>query len=842
MTDPTLSRRSNARAPHAEQTRRGCGAGWWMAILPVLLLGLAPAPGSAQGGGAALTPEEARNALSVLQDDSRRQAVIETLRALAATAPGTAPAPAAPALAAPASAAPPSAAPAPAAPAPAAAPTEPVSLTSDSLLAEIVAAVSEWLSALSTQLAAVGAAFSSIPLIWSWLVRTAANPFAQSALLDIAWRLAVIFALAWAARWVLRRALRRPRAVLQRQAEAGAARQREERVAQEAAQAAGTAAPRIATAADLRLMQRAPLSALWLVLELLPIGAFALVGNLLLATPLGDGGVTPMVIIAAVNAFVAQHVIMAIGCAVFSPCSRRLRLVRVSDETAAYAEVWLGRVSGVAIYGMAVLEVARLLGLYPAAYLAAAKLVILLNHVLLSIVVLQCRRGVAVWIAPAAGTGGALGVARSWLARVWHILAIFLLAALWFVWALQIQNGYGLLLRYLGSTAVVIVVARLAAVALLGLLDRVFRIRAETTQRLPLLEGRANRYVPLMRRGISGLIGVVAALALLQLWGVDVAASFQEGRLGHRIAGSVIVLLVAGLLAAVIWEGVNAWIDRTIAEMSARGERTRSARLRTLLPLLHTTLLVLIVAIVGFTALSQLGVNIAPLLAGAGILGVAVGFGSQKLVQDVITGIFLLLENTMQVGDWVTVSGLSGTVENLSIRTIRLRAGDGSVHVIPFSSVTTVTNTNRGIGNAAVSVTVAFSEDPDRVGQALKEIGAGLRADPAFAGQILDDFALWGVDKVDGATFTVLGQMPCTDTGRWGVQREFNRRIRQRFAELGIAIAVPAQSVILSRFARSPAEAESMGTGREGPEQAALPEPSGAARNSPPPAALGNTQ
>ena len=107
--------------------------------------------------------------------------------------------------------------------------------------------------------------------------------------------------------------------------------------------------------------------------------------------------------------------------------------------------------------------------------------------------------------------------------------------------------------------------------------------------------------------------------------------------------------------------------------------------------MLRTALILTILTVVGLTALSQIGVNIAPLLAGAGIVGIAAGFGSQKLVQDVVTGMFLLLENAMQVGDFVTVSGLSGTVENLSIRTIRLRAGDGSVHIIPFSSVTSVT-------------------------------------------------------------------------------------------------------------------------------------------------------
>jgi small-conductance mechanosensitive channel len=210
--------------------------------------------------------------------------------------------------------------------------------------------------------------------------------------------------------------------------------------------------------------------------------------------------------------------------------------------------------------------------------------------------------------------------------------------------------------------------------------------------------------------------------------------------------------------------------------------------------MLRTALIATILTFAGLSVLSAIGVNIAPLLAGAGIVGIAVGFGSQKLVQDLVTGVFLLLENAMQVGDFVTVSGLSGTVENLSIRTIRLRAGDGSVHIIPFSSVTSVTNTNRGIGNAAVSVNLAYDEDIDRAGEVLKQIAAQMRQEPEFKTLMRGDLDLWGVDKVDGATVTIVGQIVCTDSGRWPVQREFNRRMKIRFQELGIYIAYPTQT------------------------------------------------
>jgi len=225
----------------------------------------------------------------------------------------------------------------------------------------------------------------------------------------------------------------------------------------------------------------------------------------------------------------------------------------------------------------------------------------------------------------------------------------------------------------------------------------------------------------------------------------------------------------------------------------------RSARLRTLLPLLRTTLLITIVIVAGMMVLSEIGVNIGPLLAGAGIVGVAIGFGSQTLVRDLITGIFLLLENAMQVGDTVTVSGLTGTVEALSVRIIRLRAGDGSVHLIPFSSVTTVTNVNRGLGNASVSVSVAAHEDTDRVCEVLKEIATGMRAEQDFSIRMLSDLQLWGVDKLDGASATVAGQVVCTDSGRWSVQREFNRRMKRRFEELGIQLYNPVERMVAMR-------------------------------------------
>jgi small-conductance mechanosensitive channel len=269
---------------------------------------------------------------------------------------------------------------------------------------------------------------------------------------------------------------------------------------------------------------------------------------------------------------------------------------------------------------------------------------------------------------------------------------------------------------------------------------------------------------------------------------------------------------IAAVAAAAIWEASNALLDRQLNVLTREGHYARAARLRTFQPMLRTALLCVIVTVVGLTALSEIGVNVAPLLAGAGIVGIAIGFGSQKLVQDLITGLFLLLENTVQVGDNVSVSGLTGTVENVSIRTIRLRAGDGSVHIVPFSAVTTITNSSRGAGNAAVSVNVAYREDTDRAGQILKDIVAEMRGEEEYHRLIRGDLELWGVDKVDGSMASIVGQIRCTDGGRWPVQREFNRRMKRRFQECGIEI-VPASQIVLMQIP-APAEPSANATPR----------------------------
>jgi small-conductance mechanosensitive channel len=422
------------------------------------------------------------------------------------------------------------------------------------------------------------------------------------------------------------------------------------------------------------------------------------------------------------------------------------------------------------------------------------KLVILIPHLLLVVVTLRCRHIVASFIRAPAGHSGFLSILRNRFADVWQYVAIFANLALWAIWAFSIPNGYSAVAYYASAAIVILVLTRAAWAIGLGGLDRAFHPGSGFLAGSPTAEVLAARYRPLLRLALSTVIAAIAVGALLEVWGVDALGWFDSGHVGAVLLSELSSVLLAIAVAVIVWEACNSAIERQLAHFAREGAYARAARLRTLLPMLRTALIVTILTIAGLTALSAIGVNIAPLLAGAGIVGIAVGFGSQKLVQDVVTGVFLLLENAMQVGDFVTVSGLSGTVENLSVRSIRLRAGDGSVHIIPFSAVTSVTNTNRGIGNAAISVNLAYDEDVDKAGEVLKQIAAEMRREPEFKTRMRSELDLWGVDKVDGATVTIVGQIECTDSGRWPVQREFNRRMKIRFQELGVDIAYPAQT------------------------------------------------
>lgn len=813
-----------------------------------------PAPASsASGAGVTLTPEQARQALAVLNDPKRRAQVADTLQAIAAAG----------ALSAPPAASAASAASAPAAASSAA--LVPAAFQSNGLASQLARQGAHWAIHLGQSLRASVAALldtTSVRAWWNWQLT---SPQARAVLGHVAWSLLAALVPALVIEWLARRLLRRAYKALAARRELGTEDDSPQAglpvdvtpqpadapnaapplpvmpILEAEAQAGATAATASSAATPSAkgkldeaqgkqraahhwtLLQRLPRGLLTLVLRFIPLAVFVGAASGLMSIVTDDGTPQDRALDSLIDLYVLSRVIVIVSGFFLQPGAPRLRLLRMSDAWAAFVQHWIVRIVSVVAAGSAIAEVAQSLGLNDAAHLALMKVVALAGHVMISILILQCATPVGELIRKRFAARESLAMFGSALADTWAWLAVFVVMALWFVWALDVRNGYHELLHLGGISLAVLVGARVASIVIFGALARLFNVQDDADKSL--VHRHAYRYYPLLRRVVSWIIGVVTALALLQVWGVDVIDLFRAGSIGHRLASALVTIGVAAVGALLVWEGVNVSVEQRLERWTTSGDLVRAARLRTLLPMLRSALFCVIALVVVLTGLSELGVNIGPLLAGASIFGVALGFGSQKLVQDFITGIFLLMENAMQVGDWVTLAGVSGTVEYLSIRTVRLRGGDGSLYTVPFSSVSTVNNTNRGLGNAAVKVNIVFGEDVDLAIDTLKEIGAALREDEKYKDGILSDFSFWGVDGLDGSAVTLAGQIQCRDSARWGVQREFNRRILNRFSELGIAIANPQRNLLTWDPESVPAKVEA----GDAPKTARQDEPPSAA-------------
>ena len=731
----------------------------------------------------ALPAAQAKAALDALKDPAQRAKLISILEVLAAQ-------PAAPAgKVLPATAA----APVPATPpvvatttdAPAAAAEKPaIVLAPNSVGAQVLVGASRQLNDLSGEVVDVVRTITDFPLLWSWLTWLATDQTVQLAILDASWRLIVVMVAGLIAEFLVRRALRRPLQSLRDRAPVPSS---GEPVHQGLAEAeAGQTEWIIRRANAVSLIRRLPFVAGCFLLELLPVMALLAAGSGMLAAGMAGGLTSRQVILAVLGAAVGWRLLQCAARLIASPDAPRLRLIPISDENAVVFVHEVVRIGAVAIGGYALAESALLFGLYLSAHDAMLQLVALLVYILVVRIVLRNRRGMRNLLRAPEGSTGALVVLRNGFASAWHRILIVYLLALWVVWALDIADGFARLLRVMLAALLVGLAARLLSMAAESMLNRLLDASDGLDERYPGMEARLAGYHPLARALLNLAVTIVAIVALFEAWGINAIAWFAPEHLGGRMisAGGTIVLTL--MLALVTWELTNAAIARHLAQLARNAQLARSARLRTLLPMFRTTLLITVCLVASLVILSEIGVNIAPLLAGAGVIGLAIGFGSQKLVQDIITGLFLLLENAMQVGDVVTLGGMSGTVENLSIRTIRLRALDGAVHIVPFSAVTTVTNSTRDYGFALSDVIVGLNEEPDRIADILRELAAKMRTESPWRGLILADLEMMGVEKFVASGWVMRVRIKTLPASRWSVGRELNRRIKYRFDELAI--------------------------------------------------------
>ncbi len=442
------------------------------------------------------------------------------------------------------------------------------------------------------------------------------------------------------------------------------------------------------------------------------------------------------------------------------------------------------------------------MGVPGAIYALLLRGTVLVLGILAVIFVLQNRAPVAEFLRgkPRDGEGAAdrgrgLGMLRQRFGDTWHILAILYIVGIFGSYVLRIEGGFAFVFRATLLSVIVLVGAGVIVRAVKRLSQRGFDVGDELKTRFPGLESRANRYLPVLNLAASVIVYFFAALSLAQAWGFNTFAWFNTP-IGHRVTGSLLSIATVLLATLVLWELFSSAVERYLSGIGADGRRVaHSARVRTLLPLLRTTVLIVLVSVAGLIVLSELGVDIAPLLAGAGVAGIAIGFGSQALVKDVITGVFMLVEDTLAVGEVVDVGkGHSGMVEAISIRTIKLRDVAGTVHTIPFSEVATVSNLTRDYSYFVAEAGVQFREDPDRVISVLRAVADELRQDPDWGPSILEPLDVIGVDKFTDSAMVIRARLKTVPLRQWAVGHEFNRCMKKAFDAQGIELPAVNQT------------------------------------------------
>jgi moderate conductance mechanosensitive channel len=276
-------------------------------------------------------------------------------------------------------------------------------------------------------------------------------------------------------------------------------------------------------------------------------------------------------------------------------------------------------------------------------------------------------------------------------------------------------------------------------------------------------------------------LAVVFIEVLGRIWGFSLFEFAQRNTVGRVISDSLssigLILLVTWLLGVVLDTAIQEALKPPLNKRSARQPSTR---IKTILPMLRNAIKIILVVICSITTMANLGINVAPLLAGAGVVGLAIGFGSQQLVQDVITGLFIIIEDTISIGDWVVLdSGHSGTVESLTIRTLRLRDGKGFVHSVPFGQIKAVTNQSRQFAYAFFAIQFTYDSDIDSATALIREAGGSISDDLLLKGNLQGPLEVFGLDRMDLNGVVLTAQFRTVSGGQYGVSRAFNERLKK---------------------------------------------------------------
>ena len=332
-----------------------------------------------------------------------------------------------------------------------------------------------------------------------------------------------------------------------------------------------------------------------------------------------------------------------------------------------------------------------------------------------------------------------------------------------------------------------------------------------------------KHFAPFIRKAFRVLLVVFLFFIVLRLWGIDLSFA----RIFTRGALSVVVALLLGFI---LWEFTKARIDRKLKEEMPEEDEDMEeggaggSRSVTLLLLLRKFVMAVMFLIVSLMVLSSIGVNIGPLIAGAGVLGLAIGFGAQTLVKDIISGVFFLIDDAFRVGDFIESGGTKGMVEHISLRSLRLRNPRGPVHTIPFGDMGTVTNMSRDYIITKLDFRVRYDTDVDKVRKIIKKINIAIENDEEMGPVMLDKIKSQGVRELDDSAMIMRVKFKTIPGEQFVVRREVFRMMKESFRENGIEFAHRNVTVYLPQEENQAASGDGPGEDKDTAAHAAAPD------------------
>jgi small-conductance mechanosensitive channel len=458
----------------------------------------------------------------------------------------------------------------------------------------------------------------------------------------------------------------------------------------------------------------------------------------------------------------------------------RFRVLPVSDANASF---WVKRLSyavGWFAFGWVTVMLLSMLGFaMPSRQLMAYALGL----------VLLIMGVEAVWHRPVqapAPVPDAMPARIGYRARNWLLSAYFVL--LFLLWVAGAMKAFWFLAVIVALPAAVVMAQRAV--------NNVFR---------PPGTAQGGKEVPsvlaaIVERGVRAALVIAAVLFLADRLGLDFTAMTAQDTFLIRVMRGALSAIVILLVADFTWHVVKTLIDKRIAAAGVQGEpgtelARRNSRIRTLLPITRNVLMIVVAIVALLMALSSLGVQIAPLIAGAGIVGVAIGFGAQTVVKDVISGVFYLLDDAFRVGEYIQSGSYKGTVESFSLRSVKLRHHRGYIYTVPFSDLGAVQNMSRDWVIEKITLTLTYDSDIDKARKIVKKIGLELAQDPEFAHSIIEPLKMQGVDQFGDTGMLMKMKLKTRPGEQFGIKRRALMLIKQAFDENGIKIAVPTVQV-----------------------------------------------